>query len=197
MTIKQIEQNNQQKTLIIADSNRRSLINHVATVNNEWSPINTKYTVESLEKLVKEEGEDLIQPFAIAYILQGTNNIKNGEDGLKTAERVLDITDKITKMTVNKSIPVIIQLPPIGPSYNANVFAEHSLFNYTIGNNKTINIKTDEILKNITSPLNDDLHLNSWAGEKNTREMNNISSNSGNLKTERDGKQKTVTCIFF
>ncbi len=104
-------------------------------------------------------------------------------------------------MIVNKTIPVIIKLPPIGPSYNPDVFAEHSLFNYTIGNTQ----------QNISSPLKDDLHLNSWKGEQNSREMNNISynisiketiereavSNSGNCKTERGGKKKTVTCIFF
>ncbi len=98
----------QTRNLIIADSNRKYLIDDVNTKTSEWSQIDNIYTVEALEGLVKEGGLELLQPFDHVYILQGTNK---GEDDLITAQRLMDIATYIFKETKEKTLPVIIQLP--------------------------------------------------------------------------------------
>lgn len=62
----------------------------------------------------------------------------------------------------------------MGPPLDVNAFAERSLFNFAVNEGSIISIETDRILENVTSPLKDKLHLNSWAAEMLTRCMDEI-----------------------
>ena len=98
--------------ILIADSNRRHILNHLAEKDNDnnWFTENNTFRTQDLQKL---QGKD-IEGYKNIVLLLGTNNIKTGEDGRTEARKYTEEIERILKIKSRSTKLYAIEIPPIG-----------------------------------------------------------------------------------
>jgi len=167
--------------LLVADSNGREIYLYLS---EEWTRTENTFKTEDLQLM---DGE-MIEDFSRVTILLGTNNIKNGEDGIIKAERYIDLISKLSR--TGRTIEVL-EIPPIN---RRSARLEREFFNRHLRHHlpKEITLKRtpNQIEKSsVRDVLKDDLHLNKETAEVYAKEIMKPPSNN----REGTGRQEKKT----
>ena len=121
------------------------------------------YTVEKLKEAVENKALNNVK-FDAIYIMQGTNDIRHGGDGIKVAKKLANTVQELMKDHKTTKIAAV-EIPPLQDSKLAT---ERFLFNKTINNQDIPIVKTKEAIGElkIRETLNSDgVHITEKAGE--------------------------------
>ena len=98
------------QALLIADSNRKYLIPELNKGPEEWSHTDEIFTIEQLNKTSKDD-EFKKENFDAIYIMQGTNDIRHGGNGIKEAKKLARTIQELQQVMTNTKI-VAVEIPP-------------------------------------------------------------------------------------
>ena len=173
------------KVLLIGDSNSRRIMPHLGSSIN-WSITENTYRTEDLKR-VDAKG------FDCCITILGTNNIKNGNDGIMEARRLLN---ELKNLKVKKTL--ICEAPPIN---RRNAAVERRLFNTTL-RNESSNIPEIETIRtpaeteecNVEEALTDDLHLNELHAKLLAKKITDRAKEACERKTVKEAApEHTIT----
>ena len=173
------------KVILIGDSNSRRIMPHLED-NLNWSITENTYRIEDVKR-VDAKG------FEVCVTILGTNNIKNGNDGITEARRLLE---ELKSLKVKKIL--ICEAPPIN---RRNAAVERRLYNATL-RNESINIPEMETIRtppeteecNVEEALTDDLHLNEHHAKLMAKKISDRAKAACERKTDKmaDSEQEMV-----
>ena len=148
--------------------------------HTNWEVVDNLYTIEHLEKHLDSERVQRYNEKDIMVVLQGTNNVRKGQEAIEKVSRYLEALDKLTKMTQGRMSIVMIGLPPLGKKYDGSIQTERKVFNKFIQNSNYMYLDTEAMLSELdeTERLSqDDLHLTPKAAEIIAHQINVMTRN--------------------
>jgi hypothetical protein len=116
------------KALLVADSNGREIIRHLQDLSMDWDRTTNTFKTEDLQYLKSQD----LQKYSSIMIMLGTNNVKDGDDGYKEAERYMERVRELKDKTRAKV--TVAQIPPID---RRNGRLEREIFNRQLKNRMT------------------------------------------------------------
>ena len=169
------------RVLLIGDSNTKRIMPHLES-NVNWSITENTYRTEDVKR-VDPKG------FECCVTILGTNNIKNGQDGITEARKLLE---ELKNLNVKRIL--ICEAPPIN---RRSATIERRLFNATLRKEST-DIPEMEIIKtpaeteecNTEEVLTDDLHLNEVPAKLMAKKISDRAKEACVRKTEKEGDQE-------
>ena len=163
------------KGLYIADSNR-ALIGPKLTDKVDWEQTSEIYTVDMLTHYLEEETQ--LDEYSIIVIMQGTNDVKNGYDGMKAAKK-LARTVKSIQQNLPQTMVYVTEIPP--PQANPRKNSEQKLFNLALNQEHLQVIHTERGLNRLPIEVvlrkDDGIHLLERAAAYIAGQTNLVSTN--------------------
>ena len=168
------------KAIIIGDSNARRLVQHLDESVN-WSMAENAFTIEDLREVNPSEQYDA------AFILLGTNNVKNGRDGQREANNLIELAQRI-QFADNV---ILCEIPPIRRRY---AIIERRLFNATLRRSGVQILRTPEETerRSTDETLDDDLHLNEAHARILAKELTKAAKTSERRTREQENCEVRV-----
>ncbi len=174
---------------MIADSNRREIEKNLENNNEiEWEIIETVYTVEHLERYSEVKENTPLTEFDLIFILEGTNNIRKGEDAIDLSKRLCDEMDRIVRHSQGWTMPILLQIPPLGAKYKQEIQAERKVYNTFLKSSNYVTISTDEALQDMEEQdtlISDGLHITTEAGKMIARRIKEVVQSYEKVRIER------------
>ena len=174
------------RALLIGDSNSKRIMPHLEDSLN-WSITENTYRIEDVKR-VDTKG------FEVCVTMLGTNNIKNGNDGMAEARRLL----KELKNIKTKKI-LICEAPPIN---RRNATVERRLYNATLRNEskntpglETIRTPPETEECNVEEALTDDLHLNEYHARLMAKKISDRAKAACERKTDKEAEPEQEMII--
>ncbi len=173
-------QQNTQAAIAIMDSNRKHIRKDL-TDKYEWEVEDSVYTIEQLDKYLEEDVAERFEPYRIALIMMGLNDVRKNKSGYECAQKLLMLSQKITEETEGKTIPILVDIPPMIAIDNENITTERIIFNTCIQTSDTMTIETEQALVRTAEKdiiHSDRLHITTEAAKEIATEINNKINNA-------------------
>ncbi len=167
------------KALLIVDSNRKHMVEHLDNEAVDWSHTEKVYTVDHLEAFIKEE-KTHIEQYDIVVVMEGTNNVRKNAEAITTVNKLLRLMENISRDTGGNVTPIVMQIPPLGKKYSSEVRMERKVFNTFLRNSKLICIETEKVYEGKEEDVileKDDLHITPQAAKLLALEVNKTIKN--------------------
>ena len=158
---------------VIMDSNGRSIITELRKLQNrsqaDYINIPDQRTVEDLKRLPRHQDMvDQLRSLDQIIIMQGTNNIKRGDDPAELAERYNQAVIDIARRT-NTGIKTV-EIPPIDPAVDPRGARKAEAFNkITNKPGKHIRLSRIKGKKTCNILVEDGIHITEEAAAKIAR----------------------------
>ena len=158
------------KAMLIADSNRRNIVPNLDK-GVDWDQIEEIFTVGMLSDYISQD--TIPDVYDLMAIMQGTNDIKHGKDGRRTAKKLANLVRQIEQEAPLTKVAVI-EIPPLK---DTKLNKERQLFNLTIREEGINVIRTEKILNKIEIEtgnvlIHDGIHLHRDAAKEIANQIN-------------------------
>ena len=174
---------------LIMDSNGKGIINelrkHQYKTQAEYINIPEMRTIEDLRRIPRNQPLiDELRTLDQILIMQGTNNIKRGDDPDELADNYNQVIIEIARRT-NTGIKTI-EIPPIDPAIDPRGSRKAETFNKLINKSgKHIRLKRIKGEKTRDILTHDGIHITEIAAMKIARDIKDQSLNPENLEPQR------------